>query len=532
MRTFRPFPILRVLALLPCLAWPLTKPAGRGHRSHPPSPRACAEPATVLPEKSALPVDPFREFLDESGRAQDSIHFRRGELALDRDEFDMALGYHLAAALPDEGLFRADLLAQRSRIFARIWPIADRARPAGPGPGDPAAIGPEPDPPKPALDWSVGTGHSRQNERSGPQSLFGNSASWEKRREWKYNATVRQSLPFSIGKQNLGLSLSGEANRSASKGPSDYAGSLDLTAADGILENASLSLSTGLAVSHAFGSYRFHGLTASKSWYSESAHAGFEAGLGRQWDGGWRRFGDNAWATVSRDFQAIGGGNANATCALMANWMKTRAERYPVPVWFVDDAVPGRPAYSLAPGSGDTVGLEDLDSALSEDPRTRVVSLGTDAPQTFFSIAPALNYGFSFTGWQARVGANYALDIYPEYAWDRLTWPDGLDPDAGERVGLVEKRSDGRTYASVLVNEDGKFREYTGSVPLERHEGRRMDSRAGLDLALGKTLPQGYFLGLQSSVAVQWSSLPVTAPADFRPWQWGLSLTMSGSRLF
>lgn len=514
MRPPQLLPFLGLLALLPNAAW-----SGLGTFFGRSAPADSARPGDWAPSAKAtvekvLPRDAFRNFILENRRFEDSIHYQRGEQAFGQEEFDVALGHHLAADLPADGIFREDLLAQRSRIFARIWPSAASADNTG-----------KEDTRRTAFDWDLGTGHSRANYRTGPLFPFGENGFGSESRDWMYNANARESWPVSLGKQGLELALSANADRSSARGASDYAASVDAATTDGILNGLLLSFSTGITRSRILGSYRYNGFSASKTWNLEGIGAGLDGGYSRQWDGGWKRLSDNAWTRLSRDFGSKGGNSIDVSLLGAVSRMKPQADRYIAPVWYVDNVALAHPSHFQGPDFADTVALNGLNSFLESDPHSRVMSLNLDAPQTYFSFAPEVSYGFSpFAAWQARAGASYALDIYPEYAWDRVTLPANLDPYSSDQVGLAFNRADGRYYTAALVEQDGGYREYYGTLPLERRKMRRVDNRVGLDFSLVRKLPRGYFLSVESGAELQWSNLPNTAPAAFNPWQWRLAL--------
>jgi hypothetical protein len=297
----------------------------------------------------ALPKDAFGEFLRESRTLEDSLHYRQGEKAFDQEDFDSALAYHLAIAIPAVGGFRDDLLAQRSRIFARIWPSGASAlsREEGPVPGT--------DPHRPGFEWSAGAGHSRRLERTGPAFPEGENGSGEESSEWHSRALARGNWPVEFGKQDLDLSLSASVDRSGMGNASEYETSLAAELRDGILAHLSLSLSTGLRRSTGWGSYRYHGLSASKAWRFESNGADIETGYSREWEGKWEQFTDDAWAKGSRGITLAGGGNIQVS----------------------------------------------LNAEISR-------------PEYRFSVSPGLSYGFPLTGGlQALAATGYFLDVYP-----------------------------------------------------------------------------------------------------------------------
>jgi hypothetical protein len=429
MRLFHMLPSAAILTLGSLLAWP-------GDSAGMPDSSASGPGAAVA---RALPRDAFRDFLLENRSREDSLHYRQGEIAFGQEEFALALSHHLAADLPAAGDFRNDLLAQRSRIFARIWPSA---APVAGGKEDPdKTINPQ----KPVFDWGAGAEHSRWMDRAGPLFPEGGMGSADAYRDWKYGAYVRQSRPVSLGKNEMNLGLSAKGDRSNLGSASDYEAALEAEVPEGALEDFLLSISAGLGKSQDWGSHRYYGLLASKTWYSKDADAGFEAGYSRQWDGGWRPLADDAWAKANRNFPLTNGNDLHASLEVAATRQQSQAE----------------------------------------------------TPQTHFSFSPSLDYAFSMpAGLQAQAGAWYALDIYPEYAWDRIPWPDSLEPGPG---------------------------------PLEQAKTRRVDNGMGLDFRLWKDFPRGYSLSVESSADLRWTDLARTVPAAFRPWQWGLAFNLSRS---
>lgn len=444
--------------------------------------------------------DAFRDFLRENRMLDDSLHYLQGENALAREDFDSALAYHLAIGIPAAGGFREDLLAQRSRIFARLWPTgATHFR-------DEDRLHAETDPHRPAFEWSAGTGHFRRLDRMGPSFPYGGDGFGAVSRDWRYSASARGTWPLQLGKQDLDLSLSASANRFSPGTAMQYETAMSAELPEGILANLSLSLSTGLVKSQDWGSYRYYGLAASKVWYFENAGASFETGYSRQWEGEWKRFTDNARARFSRGFAPAGEGNIQVSLEGAISRRESRSDLYIAPVRYLGDAA---------------------------DDQTGELALTLQAPQSNFSLSPGVSYGFPLPGGvQATAAAKYALDIYPEYAWNRIPWPDSLDPYSGDLAGLALDRADGRYYAAVLSEQDGEDRTYYGSIPMESGRTRRVDNRASLDLGLGKELPHGYSLSVGYSAEFGWTNLPKTAPADFRPWQWSLGIEISRASIW
>ncbi|MBW8889903.1 MAG: hypothetical protein JF616_19255 [Fibrobacteres bacterium] len=291
----------------------------------------------------------------ESRTREDSLHYAQGELALGRQEIDLALSHHLAAELPAAGNFRDDLLVQRSRIFERLWPSA---APDSKGKDD---LDDEARSRRPAFDWGASAGHSRGLDQAGPLPPDGKAGAGIESREWTYTAYARQSWPVSLGNQDLHLGLSANANRSSLGGASAYEAALEAGMPDGMLKNLFLSFSSGFAQAQDWGSYRYFGLLASKAWYFMDANASFEAGFSKQWDGGWKGLGENAWTKAGRDFPLAGGDNFHASLEAAANRQGSQ-------------------------------------------------------PGSYFSFSPAFSYAFAMpAGCQAQAGAWYALDTYADY---------------------------------------------------------------------------------------------------------------------
>lgn len=471
-------------------------------------PRDTSATNTKTALELAMPKDVFSEFIREGRSLEDSLHFREGEAATGEEEFDLALSHHLAAAIPAAGKFRDELLAQRSRIFARLWPSAAPTSSAVKG-------GPLEEEPSRGLafDWGMGGEHSRGMDREGPRILFAANGSGRENRDWRYLTFARLGGAVSLVGKTVYMGLSANADRSSLGGVSTYEAALQAEMPEGMLQDALLSISTGVGNSRDWGSHRYYGLMASKAWYSQDGEAGFEAGYSGQWGSGWKRMRDFAWAKASRDFPFLGGNGFQASLEASATRQASWTESYSVPVLDENAAVPT--AAGLTPGAPSVAG-------------EKVLAL--EAPQSFFSLPPSAEYAITLpAGVQARALARYTLEIYPEYAWDRITWSDSLDANSLASAGLALRRSEGRYYPALLVEQEGSYREYTGTAPLEHFRKRRVDNRAGLDFTFGKDLPQGYFLSLESSLDVSWTNLPGNAPAAFQPWRWGLSLNVSRS---
>ncbi len=456
----------------------------------------------------AMPKDVFSEFIREGRSLEDTLHFREGEAATGQEEFDLALSHHLAAAIPASGKFRDELLAQRSRIFARLWPSAASSFSGG-------RLSPQEEnlPRGLAFDWGMGGEHSGGMDREAPRFPFAANGSGRENRDWRYLTFARLGGPVSLGGRTLNLGLSANADRSSLGGASTYEAALQAEMPEGLLQDALLSVASGVGKSRDWGSHRYYGLVASKAWYSENGETGFEAGYSGQWSSGWKRMRDFTWAKASRDFPFLAGNGFQASLEASATRQASWTESYSVPVLDANAAVPS--------AAGITAGAPSLAGE-------KILTL--EAPQSFFSLSPAVEYAITLpAAVQARALARYTLEIYPEYAWDRITWSDSLDANSLASAGLALRRSEGRYYPALLVEQEGGYREYTGTAPLEHFRKRRADNRAGLDFKFGKDLPQGYFLSLESSLDVSWTNLPGSAPAAFQPWRWGLSVNVSRS---
>jgi len=239
---------------------------------------------------------------------------------------------------------------------------------------------------------------------------------------------------------------------------------------------------------------------------------------------------DNAWAKASRDFSLKGGNGFHASLEAAATRQESRADRYTVPILYVNDVAHSPTSLYQGPESRDTLPWNGLHPLLQSSSAADEKILTLEAPQSFFSFSPSLSCSFSLSAdLQAQAGAWYALDIYPEYVWDRIPWPDTLDPYSGDLAGLALSRADGRYYPALIVEQNGTYQEYVGTAPLEHVKTRRVENRMGLDFKIWKDLPQGYFLSVESSVDLRWTNLARTAPATYRPWQWGLAFNVSRS---
>jgi hypothetical protein len=224
------------LAILPGLVWP----SG-----------AVSIPKSLRVELSSR--DPFGDFIGEIRLSEDTLQYRLGQQALDRQRYDSALGHNLAASLPATGTFRDTLLAQRSRIFARLWPV-----------NAPLAKGTDSETSKAIFDWGMGTSHSRGVFRSGQWQPDGWQGMGYEDNYWMYNSYARQSWPISIRGQALQLAVN--LNQATAAEFSILDAALSAEVQGGILENLSLVLSGGLRKSQLWGMYRVPRAGISRAW--------------------------------------------------------------------------------------------------------------------------------------------------------------------------------------------------------------------------------------------------------------------------
>ncbi|MEO7424344.1 MAG: hypothetical protein ABI036_04105 [Fibrobacteria bacterium] len=450
-------------------------------------------------------------------RAEDSLHFLLGQQAFDRQEYDSALGHNLAANVPASGPFREALLAQRSRIFARVWVPSDRS--FGERGADP-----------PMFSWEAGTSHFRALSRSGPMSPFDASAYQLDSRVWTYHASALLSRPMILGSQPFNLAARATVDMSRQAGQKTYQAGLEADAPEGILRGLALSFSTGLDKSTEYGSYRSYDLWAARDWFFGDADVTFQLGLTRQWDSRWDWRQDNAWASLSRGFSFSNGNRLSLYLIGSLDRMSPLSEQFAAPVIYVDDVTLSRPNHYRGPNFTESVPENNPIAYLLNSPNTGELQLTQNAPQSHFSLRPSLRYGFALSqGWQAEAGARYAVDLYPNYAWDRVPLPDSLSIGAEDLVGIALNRADGRHYAVVLADNEEGFEEHYGTKPLERHRMRRWEQRGGIDFSLSRTFPGGYAFIAETTTDFGWSNLPAMAPGNSQPWHWGLNFNVSHS---
>jgi hypothetical protein len=527
------------LAILPRLVWP----AGTGSKPKKAPVIESSLPASVIqrapaaqgpdfPEAVYSPDDPFGEFLRKIRLSEDSLQYLLGERTFNRQRFDSALSHHLAAHVPASGIFRDTLLAQRSRIFARVWPtVAPRSGKKDALPD--VAISKDSLPPssKPVFDWGMGTSHSRGLFRTGPwhpYGTYGTSGMGYEERYWMYNTYARQSWPLSVRGQTLNLAAN--VNQSTAGGFSTFDVGVQADIPEGILENSALSLSTGLRKSQLWGSYKSNNLLLSKGWYSERLGLGFESGYSGEWNDQGKRLYDNAWVTLSRDVRFESGNTLAVSLRGAVDRLDARYDWITAPVLYVDDVSKAQPTHFRAQDYQDTLHGNTGDALLRYAEHAGEVNLTMLAPRSYFSFCPALQYGFSLpAGIEAMAAARYALDFYPQYAWDWAPVSDSSVLYNGDLVGLAFNRADGRYYSAVLMEGVDGLQEYYGTVPLEHRTAKRLDQRAGLEFSLSRILPHGYTLALEASAQFGWSNLPDTFPIESQPWQWGLTFNLSRS---
>jgi hypothetical protein len=488
------------LAILPGLVWP----SG-----------AVSIPKSLRVELSSR--DPFGDFIGEIRLSEDTLQYRLGQQALDRQRYDSALGHNLAASLPATGTFRDTLLAQRSRIFARLWPV-----------NAPLAKGTDSETSKAIFDWGMGTSHSRGVFRSGQWQPDGWQGMGYEDNYWMYNSYARQSWPISIRGQALQLAVN--LNQATAAEFSILDAALSAEVQGGILENLSLVLSGGLRKSQLWGMYRSYEVQISKGWYFESMGMGLETGISREWDARGKRLSDQAWIAVERNTEFENGNTFGLSLKGAAEWLDPQDEGMTASVLYVDDVSKAQSTHFRIADYGDTLS-QNTGYAFTQDAgNTGVLQLAMNAPRSHFSLRPALQYGFSLPrGFGATAGARYALDLYPESSWDWVPMPDSTDLSNAEMVGLAYNRADGRYYSVALEEENGVLRESYGSVPLQKRKAKRLDQRAGLEFSLWRALPHGYTFSLETSAVFGWSNLSGTSPIDSQPWQFGLTFNLSRS---
>lgn len=495
------------LAILPGLAWP----SG-----------AVSIPKALRGDSTSR--DSFHDFLGELRLSEDTLHYRLGQQALDRQRYDSALSHHLAADLPATGTFRATLLAQRSRIFDRLWPVnAPRA-----GSADALAKDTDSETPESVFDWGMGTSHSRGIFRSGQWQPDGWQGMGYEDEYWMYNSHARQSWPLSIRGQAMQLAVNLNQATAAEFSTLDAAMSAEFR--EGILENLSLVLSGGLRKTRLWGAYQSYDLQVSKAWYFEGLGMGLETGFSREWDANGKRLSDQAWITLDRNTEFESGNTFGLSLKAAVERLDPQSDLITTSVLYVDDVSKAQPTHFLAPDYADTLIQNTGDAFTQYDGNAGVLQLAMNAPRSYFSLSPALQYGFSLpSGFEAMAGARYALDLYPESGWDWVPMPDSTDLSNADLVGLAYNRADGRHYAVALVEKDGVLQESYGTAPLQQRRAKRLDQRAGLEFSLWRALPHGYTLAMDASADFGWSNLPGTSPIESQPWQFGLSFNLSRS---
>ena len=348
---------------------------------------------------------------------------------------------------------------------------------------------------------------------------------------WMYNSYARQSWPLSLRGQALQMAVNLNQATAAEFSTLDAAISAEVQ--DGILENLSLVLSGGLRKSRLWGSYQSYDLQLSKAWYFESLGMGLETGYSREWDAKGKRLNDQAWITLDRHTEFESGNTFGLSLKAAVERLDPQSDWITASVLYVDDVSKSQPTHFRAPDFADTL-FQNTGDAFThyagDAGNTGALQLAMNAPRSYFSLSPALQYGFSLpSGFGARAGARYALDLYPESGWDWVPMPDSTDLSNADLVGLAYNRADGRHYAFALVEENGVLQESYGTVPLQQRRAQRLDQRAGLEFSLWRALPHGYTLALDASADFGWSNLPGTSPIESQPWQFGLSFNLSRS---
>lgn len=495
-----------VFALMPDLVWPA--PA----RHDPDEPFSMIDPF----------ADPFGEFLRKIRLSEDSAHFILGEQTFQRQRFDSALSHHLAAHVPASGAFRDTLLAQRSRIFAQVWP---QAFPDA-GKNNAFPIDSLSAPSKPEFVWGMGASHSRGLFRTGFWRPDGWMGTRFEERYSMYDNFVRQSWPLSIG--GNALNLAAKVNQSTAAEFSTLDAAMETHVQDGILANLSVILSGGRRKSPEWGSYQSYDLLVSRSWYSGSSGMGAQAGISREWNADGKWMNDYAWLTLHRDIAFEGGNSLGVFLNAGFDRQATQYDWITVPVLFVDDVSKARPTHFRAMDFRDTLHANAADAFGLFAHHAGALQLAMAAPRAYFSLSPALQFGFSLpAGFGAMAGASYGLDIHRESAWDWVPTPDSMDLSNADLLGLAFNRADRRYYAAALVEENGALRESYGAMPLQHRKARRVDQRVGLNMGIWRNLPHGYTLALESSAGLGWTNLSDSSPIGSQPWQWGLSFNVS-----
>jgi hypothetical protein len=457
---------------------------------------------------------PLRSYRVEA-RPVDSLNYVLGELNYLKESYDSALSSHLSIPLPASGAFRDSVLAQRARIFDRIWPASALS-----GVDEEAETVS-----RPTLEWEIGSEHSRGFYQAGPVFPYGKDGTGFGTHSWLFNTQVSLAWPLSFRGRNG--SLAAQARLSPSRTTLDYDLGLRAHAQDVFRENLSLSASAGLSKSPGPEYLASFSLSSSRLWPSANGSLSVQGGLGGVWEANGKRRNGNAWMGFTRE--AYLEGESYLSFSLDGAILSRQAEvdGFQAPVLYVDNVARIRPTHFQDPGFRDSLPMDSQSAYQLYVLHAGEQPLSLRAPQTYFSVTPAFAYGFSlFAGWQTRVGTHYGIDLYPEYAWDEAPGPDSLDPFSGDFNGLALNRADGQQYAVVMVEEEGGLGEYYGSRPLEHRKARRLDQKAGLDFSLSRFF-RGQALTLGASAEFEWSNLPRTAPSFSVPWQWNLSCTWS-----
>ena len=239
---------------------------------------------------------------------------------------------------------------------------------------------------------------------------------------------------------------------------------------------------------------------------------------------------DNAWISLSREIDLQDGKTLGFSLRGAFDRQDPQYEWITAAVLYVDDVSKAQPTHFRAGDFRDTLPGNTGDALGALAQHAGALQLATVTPRSYFSLSPSFQYGFPLpAGFEALVGARYAVDIYRESSWDWVPSPDSMDLSQADLVGLAFNRADGRYYAAALLEEAGDLREAYGARPLQRQKAKRLDQKAGLNLGLTRSLPHGYTLALDASAEFGWSNLSRTSPIGSQPWQWGLTFNLSRS---
>ncbi|MEO6098198.1 MAG: hypothetical protein ABIW76_22035 [Fibrobacteria bacterium] len=444
-------------------------------------------------------------------RRVDSLQYVLGELDYLREAYDSALGIHLSIPLPASGNFRDSVLAQRARIFDRIWPTT--------------VLSEEEAFSRPTLEWEIGSGHFRGFYQAGPVFPYGQDGMGFSTRAWLFHTQACLTWPLSLHGQKG--SFAAQARLSPSQTSPDHDLVLRANAFDVFRKNLSLAGSAGLRKVAGQEYLASFSLSSSRFWPSEMGSISIQAYVGGDWQKHGGMMNGNAGMGFIRSTYLAGESYLDFSLdgAILSRSAVT--DGFQAQELYVDNVAGIRPTHFQGPEFRDTLSKDDPSPYELYVLHTGAQSLSLRAPQTFFSATSALGYGFSlFAGWQARAETHYGIDLYPEYAWDEAPGPVGLEPFSGDFNGLALNRADGRRYAVVLIDEQEGLGEYYGSSPLEHRKMRRLDQKAGLDFSLSRFFG-GQFLTLGTSAEFGWSNLPRTAPAFSTPWQWNVNCAWS-----